>query len=183
MIVISNPVSIEREIYLIQALFEEGLDIFHVRKPDYSANEMSVFLSKIKVEYSMRLVLHSHYQLADEFGINKIHFTEMIRKNTSIEELNDWKKRGFELSTSTHNIDDFNNLDKVFGYAFLGPVFQSISKVNYYPNCDFFSAIKKRTNFVTRLVAIGGITFNNRLEAKTMGFDDVALLGAIWNNM
>jgi thiamine-phosphate pyrophosphorylase len=181
MIVISNPVSVANEIAIIHGLFEDGLAIFHVRKPHYSVQEMHIFLSNIKEEYRMRLVLHHHHQLAQEFGINRVHFTESKRTATTAKELKNWKEMGFLLSTSTHDIDNFNSLDPVFDYAFLGPVFQSISKENYLPNCDFSVEIKKRTNFRARLVALGGISWENITQTIAMGFDDVGFLGVIWN--
>jgi thiamine-phosphate pyrophosphorylase len=35
MIVITNPIAIENEINTIHALFECGLELLHVRKPDF----------------------------------------------------------------------------------------------------------------------------------------------------
>jgi thiamine-phosphate pyrophosphorylase len=182
MIVISNPVSVANEIAIIHGLFEDGLAIFHLQKPHYSELEMKVFLSNIKEEYRTRLVLHHHHQLAQEFGINRVHFTESERKVSTAAELKNWKEKGFLLSTSTDNVTNFNNLDPVFDYAFLGPVFQSISKENYLPNCDFSIEIKNRTNFKSRLIALGGISWENITKAIAMGFDDVGFLGVIWNS-
>jgi thiamine-phosphate pyrophosphorylase len=42
-------------------------------------------------------------------------------------------------------------------------------------------AIAERTNFKTKLVALGGISTQN-IDRTKSGFDDVALLGSIWNN-
>jgi thiamine-phosphate pyrophosphorylase len=182
MIVISNPISVANEISIIHALFEAGLEIFHVRKPDFSEQEMKVFLSKINSNYNKKLVLHSHHLLAVEFSINRIHFTEKMRKETTKESWNHYKENGFQLSTSTHNMEDFNNITNAFEYAFLGPVFQSISKENYGPFYDVVIEIKKRTNFETRLVALGGISYQNCKQLITIGFDGVAILGAIWHS-
>ncbi|WP_431243985.1 thiamine phosphate synthase [Flavobacterium sp. P21] len=85
-------------------------------------------------------------------------------------------------STSTHSIADFNSLKNDFDYAFLSPVFKSISKDNYEPKIDFFEEIKLRTNHETKVVALGGIDSNNIQTTLKNGFDDIALLGAIWNN-
>ncbi|HJY12596.1 MAG TPA: thiamine phosphate synthase, partial [Flavobacterium sp.] len=85
-------------------------------------------------------------------------------------------------STSTHSIEDFNSLEKEFEYAFLSPVFKSISKEEYYPEKDLFKALALRTNTNTKVIALGGIDSENIKKTLENGFDDVALLGSIWNN-
>ncbi|MBB1192149.1 thiamine phosphate synthase [Flavobacterium sp. SOK18b] len=182
MIVITSPIQIANEINTIHALFENGLELLHIRKPDFSETEMKTFVSKIKTEFRHRLVLHSHHHLALELGIDRIHLTEKNRIATSQESLENWKKSGYTLSTSIHQMSDFEELSSVFDYAFFGPVFKSISKPNYVSNLDFKKELEQRKNNKTALIALGGITSENIETALAFGFDDVALLGTIWNN-
>lgn len=177
MIVISNPTAIANEIKTIHALFECGLELFHVRKPDFSAEEIKTFVTVIGLEYRNKLVLHSHHHLAEELGMNRIHYTEKER-HISIN-ITDSDRI---ISTATHSIEDFNHLENCFDYAFLSPVHNSISKQNYNPKIDLLNAIKNQTNFNTKLVALGGIEAQNIKKTLDAGFDDVALLGTIWNS-
>ena len=182
MIVITNPIPTANETSTINSLFENGLELLHIRKPDFSAAEIKAFLLEIKLEFRQKLVLHSHHQLAPAFGINRIHFTEKTRTETSEESLKNWKKKGFTLSTSIHKMDDFEELSDAFDYAFFGPVFESISKPNYVSNIDFKKELEQRKNNKTALIALGGITSDKIKTALEYGFDDVALLGTIWNS-
>jgi thiamine-phosphate pyrophosphorylase len=182
MIVITSPIPITNEIDTIHSLFESGLELLHIRKPDFSEAEIKSFLSEIKTDFRQRLVLHSHHQLAAQFGIDRIHFTERTRAATSEENLNDWKEKGLTLSTSIHQMIDFEKLSNYFDYAFFGPVFKSISKQNYISNLDFKKELEQRKNNKTALVALGGITPDNIKTALKYGFDDVALLGNTWNS-
>jgi thiamine-phosphate pyrophosphorylase len=182
MIVITNPIPIANEINTIHSLFENGLELLHVRKPDFSEAEIKSFLSEIKLDLRQRLVLHSHHQLAAQFGIDRIHFTEKTRTETPEENLNDWKEKGFTLSTSVHQMIDFNELSYVFDYAFFGPVFESISKPNYISNLDFKKELEQRNNNKAALIAVGGIKSDNIKTGLKYGFDDVALLGTIWRS-
>ena len=185
MIVITNPSAIANEISSIDSLFTEGLSLLHIRKPDFYAIEMAQFIHQIKLEYRDRLVLHNHHELAEDFGINRIHFSEKERKLDS-----DFPARfpkpcrykNVTKSTSTHSIEDFNSLENDFDYAFLSPVFTSISKENYHPKTNLFKALQSRTNHNTKVIALGGIDSKNIKETLENGFDDVALLGSIWNN-
>jgi len=182
MIVITNPISITNEIDIIHSLFESGLEFLHIRKPDFSEVEVRSFLSEIKPDYRQQLVLHSHHQLASVFSINRIHFTEKKRSETTEENLKYWKDKKFTLSASIHQMMDFEELSNVFDYAFFGPVFESISKQNYILNLDFKKELEQRKNNKTALVALGGIAPDNINTAFEYGFDDVALLGYIWTS-
>ncbi|BFM43518.1 thiamine phosphate synthase [Flavobacterium sp. CFS9] len=177
MIVITNPSAIANEISILDSLFEEGLALLHIRKPDFSENEMAVFLHQIKLENRNKLVLHNYPVLAEDFGINRIHFSEKERKNNNLNTVN-----GIIFSTSTHSIEDFNSLPPEFGYAFLSPVYQSISKEDYYPETNLFEALNSKINHKTKVIALGGIDVKNIQKTLENGFDDVALLGAIWKN-
>ncbi len=104
MLVITNPVLIPNEIDTIHSLFENGLELLHVRKPEFSATEMKGFLLEIKSDFRQQLVLHSHHQLATEFGINRIHFTEKTRMEMTDESLKNWKeKRVYPLDFHSQN--------------------------------------------------------------------------------
>lgn len=185
MIVITNPIPIANEISTIHSLFENGLELLHIRKPNFAETEMKQFLSEINHNYWKHLVLHNHHHLASAFGINRIHFSESERKKTLMLfgkfSFETYKTKGFHLSTSVHGMEDFNTLDNAFEYAFLSPIFPSISKDNYSSKTDLFEAIKNRTNYETKLIALGGIESKNITQALENGFDDVALLGTIWN--
>ncbi|KDN56792.1 thiamine phosphate synthase [Flavobacterium seoulense] len=175
MIIISNPTAIANEIKIIYSLFEEGMELFHVRKPNFSETEIKTLVTAIGLEYRNKLVLHSYHYLAEDLGINRIHFSSTNRPDSF------QKAKDFTVSTSTHSIEEFNTLSDIFDYAFLSPVFTSISKENYIPKTDLFEAIKKRNNFNTKLIGLGGISAINSKQTLEKGFDGIALLGTIWN--
>jgi len=178
MIVISNTDEIMNEINSIHALFENGMELFHIRKPDYSKDKLQSFISKINSKYHSKLVLHQHHELIKEFQIKRLHFTEKDRLTIP----DRFQKPVRYFSTSVHSITDFNDLPNDFDYAFLSPIYPSISKENYGPTKNAFEEIKKRTNWHTKLIALGGISVNNIEKTINNGFDDIALFGAIWTS-
>ncbi|WP_343696673.1 thiamine phosphate synthase [Flavobacterium sp.] len=182
MIVITNPSQVKNEINILHSLFEEGLSLLHIRKPDFSEAEMAQFIDQIKLEFRNKLVLHNHLHLAENLGIDRFHFSEKERKNNPAKFSKPYRFKYESISTSTHSIEDFNSIEDEFDYAFLSPVFKSISKENYHPKNDLFQAVKFRTNYKTKMVALGGIDSNNIQKTLENGFDDAALLGTIWNN-
>ncbi|MCM0664845.1 thiamine phosphate synthase [Flavobacterium tyrosinilyticum] len=182
MIVITNPFFIEDETQILHSLLEEGLYSLHIRKPDFSEVEMAKFIHQIKLEFRTNLVLHSHHQLAEDLGIERFHFSEKDRKEFPARFPKPCRFKCESISTSTHSIEDFNSLETKFNYAFLSPVFKSISKENYSPEKDLFEEIKSRKNHKTKMVALGGIDLESIQKTLENGFDDVALLGTIWKN-
>ena len=177
-IIISSPGNLPDEAAIINELFDAGLELFHLRKPDDTKDEMQGLLRKIKPEHYSKIILHQHHSFAVEFGINRIHFTEMKRKEMALEELNT-TAIGNVLSTSIHYINDYEDLSTLFEYTFYGPVFTSISKKDYASVVEdglSLGGIKNKVN----IIAIGGIKEDNINKVLDMGFDGVALLGAIW---
>ncbi|MDE5448936.1 thiamine phosphate synthase, partial [Elizabethkingia meningoseptica] len=102
-IVLSPERHVTGEALLTNQLFANGLDYFHIRKYRLSDKEISDYISGIDQQYYHKLVLHSHYHLADHFGINRLHFREESRQKKEHIHYQD----NHILSTSTHSIEDF----------------------------------------------------------------------------
>lgn len=178
-IVVSNPKAVENEANIINALFDEGLELLHLRKPDYTENELMELIEKINAKHHSKIVLHQQHQLVEKFKINKIHFPESARIKLKEEELVNLKTKGFTLSTSIHALCDLNLLSEAFDYTFYGPVFESISKPGYKPKTKEFVF---PDNKKAKVIAIGGITPDKICELEKLNFDGVAFLGEIWTN-
>ncbi|WP_435522366.1 thiamine phosphate synthase [Chryseobacterium indoltheticum] len=124
MIIVITPEDIvQNEAEIINELFQEGLDLLHIRKPFINQNEMKDFIQKIDSEFHSQLVLHSHYDLAENFNISRFHFREFDRQSVLYQFFTDKT-----ISTSVHDIESFNQLNEDWEYAFISPVFPSISK-------------------------------------------------------
>lgn len=179
LIVISNPETIPNEAGIINLLFEAGLTRLHLRKPDYSEQQMAALLKQIDEQYYHHIALHQYHEIAQDFGIKRLHYPERDRLNTSIRKLSTQNKQGYLLSTSIHNLAALPSL-KWFDNAFLSPVFNSISKPGYMTNLtESFYLDKKGNNL--NIIALSGIKISNINKIKAMNFDGAAVLGTIWN--
>lgn len=178
LIVISNSDFRSGEAQLVNQLFQNGLDLFHIRK--YGADEESLlkWMDQIDVNHHPKLVLHHDHEWGRSIGLKRFHYSEMDRLNWKQE---DWFGLNKELvySTSVHSMKEYNALPDHFSYAFLSPVFDSISKSDY-KGVTF--DLQNRQKKETKLIGLGGIQSNNVRQVFEMGFDGAALLGAIWNN-
>lgn len=181
LIVITHPEMLPGEAGMINQLLAHGLTRLHVRKPESTAPELRALLKQIYPQFCERIALHQHHALAGEFGITGLHFTETNRLSQSLETLEALKSSGNMLSTSLHDPADLEQLSHCFDYAFLGPVFDSISKKNY--KAVLTNGFRlERFNFPGKLIALGGIDGTKLDLVASLGFDGVAVLGAIWMN-
>lgn len=176
-IVITPEEVVQNETELINELFHEGLDLLHIRKPFINSEEIIDFIQKIDSTFHHQLVLHSHYDLAENFNISRFHFREIDRQNELYKSFEDKT-----ISTSVHDIEIFNELNEDWEYAFISPVFPSISKKGYGENLTVLNDIKKRNNSNVKLIALGGINDQNISKVFESDIDGVALLGSIWES-
>ena len=178
LVVISYPTAIADEANIINALFEAGLEILHLRKPEAHVDDLRELIEKISPQFHHQIALHQHHEMAGDFGMNRLHFTEAKRKEMSEEELTALKANTI-LSTSIHQTEAYNTLSSSFEYTFFGTVFNSISKQGYTStlNDDFIFPVKKNH---PKVIAIGGIDATNIQKVRDMKFDGIAALGTIW---
>lgn len=179
LIVISSPTAIKNEANLINQLFDEGLSLFHLRKPKATGLELTSLLNGIHSKYHSKISLHQHHQLSKVFDIQRIHFSEITRKEMTDVTLEGWGNTKMILSSSVHSMSDFKALNAPFSYSFIGPVFDSISKPDYKASTENFdfSAYKG----IVKPIALGGISEKNMREIANKGFKGVAVLGTLWN--
>ena len=180
MIILLSPEQpVADESAVVQALFERGLPLFHIRKYRLTDREMDAYVNGIDPAYRKQLVLHSHFHLAGDLGIERLHVREADRQQGNVQR--EAEPGHFRLSTSVHSIAAFNNLEDRWDYAFLSPVFPSISKAGYGTDRTVLKELPLRKESVVRLIGLGGIDETNDKQVWAAGADGIALLGAVWN--
>ncbi|TZF93199.1 thiamine phosphate synthase [Chryseobacterium panacisoli] len=177
-LVITPELIVPNETDTINEMFQEGLDLLHIRKPWITRNEMTEFITQIHETFYPQLVLHTHHDLGKEYPISRFHFREIDRK----EEVYKCFAGKNTISTSVHNITTYNALDKEWEYAFISPFFPSISKKGYGLDSTIKEEIKLGNNPDVKLMALGGIDENNIHKVFETGVNGAALLGAIWES-
>ncbi|WP_443946884.1 thiamine phosphate synthase [Pedobacter sp. AW1-32] len=183
LIVVSNAEGLPAEIKFLNDLFDAGLPLFHLRKPGLNEKELISLIADVDPQHRSKVVLHQFHHLAIDFGMNRLHFPERMCMQTDKKCLYILKKSGNILSTSVHSVQAFAQLDPVFDYCLVGPVFDSISKTGYLANCSWKNKKETETIFAQSKInpiAIGGINHQNISQLKTLGFRGAAVLGAIW---
>ena len=176
LVVISHPEKIEDEEKIIPHLIDNGLEYFHLRKPDWIEGLIVSLIKKIPAEYHKKIIIHNHWDLMHEFNLGGIHVRETEKHLIS-------DNRFVFHSVAVHRTNELYQLRSGFNYALLSPVFNSISKINVKAAFD----LEKLKTLLTEkhpevpVYALGGINQDNIIKAKEIGFEGAAILGFIWD--
>ena len=175
LIVVTAPTFFVEEDKIITALFEEGLDILHLRKPETPAMYAERLLTLIPEKYHRRIVTHEHFYLKEEFDLMGIHLNSRNPK-----EPHDYSGH---VSCTCHSIEELNNKKHFYDYLFMSPIYDCITKegiLSGYTPEELRQAGKDKI-IDSKVMAFGGITPENILEVKDFGFGGAVILGNLWN--
>ena len=181
--VVSNNHKIKNEGDIYNALFEEGLDCFHLRKYGYPRSKIVNIIKGIPEEYHKKIVLHSHYDLAKELKLGGIHIIRDKRKNMIFKlfQLPVYQRiPSFTISTSYHSTTKIEEAPSLYSYFFLNSIFGSVLEggKHSYKEPGKITQLLKITK--KEIVPLGGIDMINIGIIKEIGFTSVGLHGAIW---
>lgn len=176
-IIITSPEFLSGEATFISKLFSQGLDLLHLRKPEASLEAYKQLLLQIPEQWHNRIVLHEHFELAEEYKLHGIH----LNRRCSVVP----NAYHGSISCSCHTIEEVITQKDSKDYVFLSPIFDSISKVGYHAAFSPTSLKQAAIESVIdeKVIALGGITANNIPLVKEWHFGGVALLGDIWKRM
>jgi thiamine-phosphate pyrophosphorylase len=145
LVVLTHPASVPNEFSIIHELFDEGLELLHIYKPDESLDRKLEYFQKLSDLYPGKVALH-------------------------------------EQALKFHSVQEWLMCRKTFDYAFLSPVFDSISKSGYTSNFDLSEIKKLLKNRSDKIIALGGIDEDKVEIVKDIGFYGIAVLGALWQS-
>ena len=176
-IVITMPDFIENEANYINQLFEAGLDLLHLRKPDSCIADCERLLQEINPKWYPGIVVHDHFSLYEKYHLHGIHLN---RRNHQVPD-------GFQgcLSRSCHSFKEVTEAQKegIFSYVFLSPIFDSISKKGYkhcFANKDLEDAGNNGI-INEKVIALGGVIPQFIPQLRDWNFGGAAYLGHIRN--
>lgn len=175
LILISTPYFFVEEHNIIDVLFEEGLDVLHLRKPDSEPVYCERLLTLINEKWHNKIVVHDHFYLKSEYNLMGIH----LNKRNSKKPLN----YSGHVSRSCHSIEEVYKDKNACNYVFLSPIYDSISKQGYnaaFSKTTLFDA-KEKGIIDKKVIALGGIDDTNISEVKNFGFGGAAVFGALWS--
>ncbi|TPN87566.1 thiamine phosphate synthase [Aquimarina algicola] len=178
LIILTSEKELDHEADQINALFKEGLQRLHLRKPNFSVDGYRALLDQIEPKYYDRIMLHQFHELTQEYALRGIHLQEQPRLDLGDAldvTLKVYANKNLKVSSSFHSKEDIVACKGKFEYVLLSPVFSSISKVGY--EGKGFDV----TDLDEYVIGMGGINEKTLQATFNLGFKGVGVLGGIWN--
>jgi len=174
LILLTAPDFFVEEDKILTTLFEEGLDILHLRKPNSEPVYCERLLTLLPDEYHKRIVVHDHFYLKEEFGLMGIHLSHH----------NPHKPADYHdtLSRTAYTLDEVVEFKPESKYVVLKNVFDSISQPEYVSRFtdEELRQAARRGIIDKHVMAQGGIALENLDEVKDYGFGGAVIRGDLW---
>ncbi len=175
LIIMTKSTFFVEEDKIITTLFDEGLECLHLNKPGSAPIYSERLLSLLSDDYYKRIVVHDHFYLKEEYGLNGIHLD-------GLESLPPDGYKG-RISRTCLSLDELKNAKKDSNYVFLRNIFDSLTdstkKASFTE--DMLNEASKKGLIDKKVYALSGITIDNIKKAKDLGFGGVVICGDLWN--
>ena len=175
-IVITKPGFFSGEAKRISWLLTSGAaDIIHIRKPQAELADVERLIQELPARLYDRLVLHDHQQLALKYHLRGVHLNSRNPEPPA-----EW---GGAVSISCHSLEELALARRQpYAYISLSPIFDSISKPGYHSAFTAQQIAQARAQGLIdhRVMALGGVTFNQVKSVLNMGFGGAMILGDAW---
>lgn len=170
----------ERAVWMLR----NGADRLHLRKPSWSQEDVRAWLCAMPSSCLRQITVHNHVEMACEMPIGGVH----VNGNVSWEKVKDvmrkrpktWEE--LMVSVSCHSLREVAENERMADYAFLSPVFDSVSKDGYTSKFDgeTLSRARKEGLVNEKVMALGGVTLERIGKVRSYGFGGVAMIGGAW---
>lgn len=174
LIIQTLPTYFVEEDKIITALFEEGMDVLHINKPESEPLYMERLLSLLPTKVYGKIVIHQNYYLMKEHDLKGIHID-----NPNVPVPDGFKRH---ISRSTNKISDLKSFKKECDYVMLHSLFDSLhDEVKASLTIEEMQEARRAGLIDKHVYALGGMSLENVQQAKDMGFGGVVICGDLWN--
>lgn len=175
LLLLSSPDFFVEEDKILTTLFEEGLDVLHLRKPNSEPVYCERLLTLLPHEHHKRIIVNDHFYLKDEFELRGIHLS---KRNPTM-------PSGYNgiVTRTCYSLEDLAATKKESKYVILRDIFDSNSddkNKSLYTHEQLRDASRKGL-IDKHVMAQTGITLENIKEIKDLGFGGAVVCSEIWN--
>lgn len=170
----TSPTYFVEEDKILETLFEEGMEMLHLNKPDSSPVYAERLLSLLPEEYHKKIVVHDNYYLKNEYGLAGIHLDE-----ADAEVPQGYKGK---ISRTCRSLEELKSAKKQSKYVFLRDVFDSISDANGKASFSY-DQLKEAAHkglIDKHVYALGGVRLENIKVLKELGFGGAVICNDLW---
>lgn len=174
LVIQTQPSFFVEEDKILTALFDEGMDILHIHKPESEPIYAERLLSLLPNNCYDKIRVHEHYYLKQEFDLRGIHID-----NPDTTEPEGFKRH---ITRSTYRISDLKEMKKKCDYVCLHSLFDSLhDNAKASLSINEMEEARKQGLIDRHVYALGGMSLENIAIAKDLGFGGVCICGDLWN--
>lgn len=174
LIIQTQPTYFVEEDKILNILFEEGMDMLHIHKPDSEPIYAERLLTLLPPSKYDKIVVHQHYYLKQEYDLRGIHID-----NPQNPVPDGFRKH---ITRSTTDISSLKELKKQCDYVMLHSLFDSLhDDVKATLTIEEMREANRRGFIDKKVYALGGMSLESIPMAKELGFGGVVICGDLWN--
>jgi thiamine-phosphate pyrophosphorylase len=171
----TQPTFFVEEDKILTSLFDEGLEILHLFKPDSEPVFSERLLSLLSDEYYKRIMVHTNFYLKEEYKLRGIH----------IEDETTPAPKGYKghISRTCTHLDQLKEAKRNSDYVLLKYIFDSQTESDQKAtfNLEDLKEASRRGLIDRHVYALGGMNIDNIKIARDLGFGGIVISGDIWN--
>ena len=171
----TQPTFFVEEDKILTSLFDEGLEILHLFKPDSEPVFSERLLSLLSDEYYKRIMVHTNFYLKEEYKLRGIH----------IEDETTPAPKGYKghISRTCTHLDQLKEAKRNSDYVLLKYIFDSQTESDQKAtfNLEDLKEASRRGLIDRHVYALGGMNIDNVNIARDLGFGGIVISGDIWN--
>ena len=174
LILLTHPDFFIQEHIILDAMFEEGLDMLHILKPNSEPIFCERLLKLMDKGWRKKIVTHEHFYLKNEFKLHGIHLSQRNPEPPV-------KYRG-HVSCSCFSMEEVVRRKPKCDYVFLSQIYDGITKPDFKSSFSELELQDATSHGIidSKVMAFGGISLDNIDNLKSYGFGGVVIFGDIW---
>ncbi|MBR1652000.1 MAG: thiamine phosphate synthase [Alloprevotella sp.] len=171
LILMTTPYFFVEEHHILSALFDEGLDMLHLRKPGTDAAYSERLLRLLPESCRRNTVTHDHFHLKGEYGLRGIHLNQ---RNPELPR----RYRG-QTSCTCYTPEEAEKRRQQVDYVLLSGFFQEDTSLPEPRMCE----LARQGFFDKKTYAQGSIGVEQALRLKDLGVQGAVVFGDLWNRL
>lgn len=173
LIIMTQPTYFVEEDKILTALFDEGLDVLHINKPESEPLYAERLLTLLPKRHYDQIVVHQHYYLKQEYDLRGIHIDSPEMP------VPDGFRR--HITRSTSSVAQLKDMKKQCDYVMLHSLFDSLhDEVRASLSMQDMLEARRKGLIDKKVYALGGMTLEGIQMAKDLGFGGVVICGDLW---
>ena len=157
---------------ILSTMFEAGLDNLHLYKPGSSPIYSERLLSLLPDNYYSKITVHGHFYLKDEYNLAGIHIDDPAQRPPV----------GYKgnIGCTCADLGTLKEMKRQYSYVFLDNTFKPVHGQRSF-NLNELEEASRRGLIDKKVFAFGGVSIDNIMLAKDLGFGGAVIDSDLWN--